>query len=261
MNILKQICDTKRREVAQQKKDTPLAALKSNYDTARTAVSFKQALSGSPTGIIAEFKRRSPVKGILNPGADAATVVGAYERAGATAVSVLTDETFFGGSFLDLQQARETVTRVPLLRKDFILDEYQVYQSKALGADAILLIAACLEKDEAARLAAVAHALNLEVLLEIHNDSELEYITGDVDVVGVNNRNLERFITDIDISLEMAGKIPARCVKISESGLSRPQSVKQLRQAGYRGFLIGELFMRTPDPGVALTQFLKKCFA
>jgi indole-3-glycerol phosphate synthase len=256
MDILKQICDTKRLEVAQQKKDTPLAALQGSYDTTRQTVSFKQALMDSPTGIIAEFKRRSPSKGWLHPEADAATVAAAYEQAGAAAVSVLTDTPFFGGSFHDFRQARAAISHIPMLRKDFIVDEYQVHQSKALGADVILLIAACLTKDDAARLAATAHALGLEVLLEIHSERELDYITDAVDVVGVNNRDLTRFVTDVDISLQLADKIPAGFVKISESGISDAQTLKQLRQGGYRGFLMGEHFMKTPEPGAALAQFL-----
>jgi indole-3-glycerol phosphate synthase len=258
MDILKQICAAKRLEVAQQKKDTPVPALERTGDpTRREAVSFKQALIDSPTGIIAEFKRRSPSRDWLHPEADAATVAAAYEQAGAAALSVLTDTPFFGGSFQDLRQARQAVRRIPVLRKDFIIDDYQVHQSKALGADAILLIAACLTPRKAARLAATARALGMEVLLEIHNERELDYITGHVDVVGVNNRDLARFVTDIDISLQLADRIPAGVVKISESGLSHPQTVKTLREAGYQGFLMGEHFMKTPDPGKALAQFLQ----
>jgi indole-3-glycerol phosphate synthase len=259
MSILQQICDNKRLEVAQQKKDIPLEALRSSYDPAEhQAVSFKKALMGSPTGIIAEFKRKSPSKGWINSDADVATVTGAYERAGAAAISVLTDASFFGGSFRDFKQARRVVSRTPVLRKDFIVDEYQIHQSKALGADVILLIAACLTKEEAARFAAIAHELGLEVLLEIHSERELDYLTAavDVDVVGVNNRDLTRFVTDVEISMQLADKIPAGYVRISESGISDPQTVRNLRQAGYRGFLMGENFMKTPDPGKALADFI-----
>ena len=257
MNILQQICEKKRHEVAQQKKDMPLEYLQNFYDlTGHQTLSFKQALLHSPSGIIAEFKRRSPSKAWIHPDADVKAVASAYEQAGAAAISVLTDESFFGGSFHDFKRVRKVVSRIPVLRKDFIVDEYQVHQSKVLGADVILLIAACLTKDEVSRFAGIAHELGLEVLLEIHSEHELDYITDAVDVVGVNNRDLTSFVTDVGISLELADKIPVRFVKISESGLSDVQTVKNLRQAGYQGFLMGENFMKTSNPGKALEEFI-----
>jgi indole-3-glycerol phosphate synthase len=257
MNILQQICDNKRLEVAQQKQDTPFERLQDFYHlTEHQTVSFKKALMDSPTGIIAEFKRKSPSKGWINPGAVAKETVKAYAEAGAAAVSILTDTAFFGGRFFDFKKARKAVEHLPFLRKDFIVDEYQVHQSKVLGADVILLIAACLTKEEVARFAAVAHELGMEVLLEIHNEHELDYLTEAVDVVGVNNRDLTRFVTDVELSLQLADKIPSGYVKISESGLSDPQTVSHLQQAGYRGFLIGENFMKTPAPGKALADFI-----
>ena len=257
MNILQQIQAKKRHEVAQQKKDMPLNYLQNFYDlTGHQTLSFKQALLHSPSGIIAEFKRRSPSKGWIHPDADVKAVASAYEQAGAAAISVLTDESFFGGSFHDFKRARKMVSKIPVLRKDFMVDEYQLHQSKVLGADVILLIAACLTKEEVSRLAGIAHELGLEVLLEIHSEHELDYITDAVDVVGVNNRDLTSFVTDVGISLELADKIPEQFVKISESGLSDVQTVENLRQASYQGFLMGENFMKASNPGKALEQFI-----
>jgi indole-3-glycerol phosphate synthase len=258
MNILQQICTQKRLEVEQQKRDLPLEYLQRFYDlTGHRPLSFKQALLDSPTGIIAEFKRKSPSKGWINPDAVARDVVQAYAEAGAAAISLLTDTPFFGGRFYDFKKARRAVDSIPFLRKDFLVDDYQVHQSKALGADAILLIAACLTPQEVSRMASLAHALGMEVLLEIHSESELDFITDAVDVVGVNNRDLTRFVTDIAISMQLADKIPAEFVRISESGLSETQTLVRLRQSGYRGFLMGENFMKTPDPGRALADFIR----
>ncbi|MDR2804298.1 MAG: indole-3-glycerol phosphate synthase TrpC [Dysgonamonadaceae bacterium] len=258
MNLLQRICDSKRLEVEQQKQDTPLDYLQRFYDLmGRRTLSFRQALLDSPSGIIAEFKRKSPSKGWINPNAVAKDVVREYAGAGAAAVSILTDTEFFGGRFFDFKKARKAVDSIPFLRKDFLVDEYQIHQSKALGADVVLLIAACLTQEEVARFAGVAHELGMEVLLEIHSESELDYITEAVDVVGVNNRDLTRFVTDAVVSLQLADKIPAEMVKISESGLSEVQTVRTLRQAGYQGFLMGENFMKTPDPGRALADFIR----
>ncbi|GAP73193.1 indole-3-glycerol phosphate synthase [Candidatus Symbiothrix dinenymphae] len=242
MNILEQICANKRLEVDEQKHNN---------------VSFKAALQHSDTGIIAEFKRRSPSKGWINAHADVASIVSGYAAAGAAAISVLTDEQFFGGSITDFQEARCVIEDIPLLRKDFIVDEFQVYQSRVMGADVILLIAACLTKAEVARFAALAHELDMEVLLEIHNADELAYITPAIDVVGINNRDLTTFSTDIRHTIEMAHQLPEGLVKISESGLSDPQTVVQLRQTGIQGFLMGETFMKTPNPPQTLKTFIK----
>jgi indole-3-glycerol phosphate synthase len=259
MQILDTICRSKRLEIALQKEATPLSDLKNSLNLkSRKKVSFKQALSGSETGIIAEFKRKSPSKGWINQEEDVASIVRSYEEAGAAAISCLTDEPFFGGSFDDFRKAREVIAGIPLLRKDFILDEYQLYQSKLMDADVILLIAACLTADEIARFTAIAHALDMEVLLEIHDKLELAYICADVDVIGVNNRNLKTFVTDIRHTIELANHIPDRFLKISESGLSRPETVIELRQAGFKGFLMGENFMKTTDPGESLREFIRK---
>ena len=253
MHILDTICHNKRLEIARQKEAIPYPMT----GDVRKKVSFKQALVNSNSGIIAEFKRKSPTKGWINPDADVTKVVQSYEAAGAAAISCLTDEPFFGGSFTDFEKARETVRQIPLLRKDFILDEYQIYQSKAMGADVILLIAACLSSEEIARFTSIAHDLDMEVLLEIHEESELSSICLDADVIGINNRNLKTFVTDVRHTLDLASKISDRFLKISESGLSDPETVIQLHQAGFRGFLMGESFMKTADPGETLREFIK----
>ena len=259
MHILDAICRSKRLEIARQKETTPLADLKNSLNfQPRKKVSFKQALSNSASGIIAEFKRNSPSKGWINQEADAAQIVRSYEEAGAAAISCLTDEPFFGGSFTDFAKARAAIKQIPLLRKDFILDEYQLYQSKLMGADVVLLIAACLTTDEIIRFTAIAHALDMEVLLEIHDETELVSICPDMDVIGVNNRNLKTFVTDIRHTIELASRIPGQFLKISESGISSPETVIELRQAGFRGFLMGENFMKTSNPGESLREFIRK---
>ena len=219
--------------------------------------SMKRALAQSSTGIIAEFKRKSPSKGWINKDASPEEVTAAYAANGASALSILTDTPFFGGSLKDLRDARPGVN-IPILRKDFIIDEYQLYQAKIVGADAILLIAAALEKEECAFLAGKAHELGLEVLLEIHSEKELEYVNSTIDMVGVNNRNLGTFVTDIENSFRLASALPKDTLLVSESGISSPDTVKRLRQAGFRGFLIGENFMKTDNPGKALGEFIKQ---
>jgi len=258
MNILETICQSKRIEIERQKEAIPLSDMKdlSDYQF-RKKISFRQALLESPSGIIAEFKRKSPSKGWIHPEADVTHIVRSYKSAGVAAISCLTDEPFFGGSIADFRKAREIVN-IPLLRKDFILDEYQLYQSKAIGADVVLLIAACLTKEAIARFTTLAHDLDMEVLIEIHEESELSSIPPDADVVGINNRNLKTFITDIQYSLDLVNRIPDNYIKISESGISSPETVNQLRQAGFLGFLMGENFMKTEEPGEALREFIKE---
>jgi len=259
MHILDTICRSKRLEIERQKELSPLSALKNSLNNRqRSKVSFKQALAGSKSGIIAEFKRKSPSKGWINQDADVAQVVRSYEIAGAAAISCLTDEPFFGGSFNDFEKARTVIEKIPLLRKEFILDEYQLYQSKLMGADVILMIAACLTAEEIARFTAISHELDMEVLLEIHDEAELTCICPDVDVIGVNNRNLKTFVTDIQHTIDLSSRIPEHFLKISESGISHPETVIQLRQAGFCGFLMGENFMKTNDPGESLREFILK---
>ncbi len=252
MNILDRIIINKRDEVARLvgQNDGSFGPF-----AERSVISFKNALQNSDTGIIAEFKRKSPSKGWISPCADCPAIIGSYEKSGATALSVLTDSLFFGGDCQDLISVRPLVN-LPLLRKDFLIDPIQVYQSKAIGADVILLIAAALSKEQVKSMAVLAHQLGLEVLLEIHSNDELDHLCAEIDVVGVNNRNLNTFVTSVDISFELAAKIPDKFLKISESGLSEPKIVKSLREAGFQGFLMGEHFMKEEAPGSALNQFI-----
>ena len=258
-DILQDIIANKRIEVERQKQAVRLQTLLGlgGERLEHPARSMRAALAASSSGIIAEFKRKSPSKGWLHPDAAIADVLPAYEKGGASACSVLTDSNFFGGSLGDLCKARSLVG-LPLLRKDFIIDEYQLYQACIVGADAVLLIAAALRKEQCSMLAAKAHELKLEVLLEIHSEQELEYIEDNIDMVGVNNRNLGTFHTDVENSFRLAEKLPKEMLLVSESGISSPQTVRQLRAAGFRGFLIGENFMKTPQPGNALKEFISK---
>jgi indole-3-glycerol phosphate synthase len=255
MNILDAIIKQKRTEVAEKQKLIPVEVVKQSEYFTRQVFSMKQSLlDPSKTGIIAEFKRKSPSKGNINQVADVVHVTEAYTKNGASALSVLTDEHFFGGSPNDLVRAR--VNKLPIIRKDFIIDEYQVVESKAMGADAILLIAACLSPLEVKQLAEFAVLIGLEVLLELHDESELEHICDKIDLVGINNRNLKTFDVDIDRSLAMAAKIPSGKIKIAESGISTVENIRLFRKNGFSGFLIGENFMKQENPGVAFEQFV-----
>ncbi len=256
MNILDKIIEHKRGEVAQSKKNVSVATLESTVSFGRPVISISKSLSqpGS-TGIIAEFKRRSPSKGMINANADVVDVTSAYAFNGAAALSVLTDSHFFGGSKEDLEAAR--VNNIAILRKDFIVDEYQLVEAKSMGADVILLIAACLTPADVKRLASFAKSLGLEVLLEIHNEDELIHICDDCDVVGVNNRDLKTFTVDVNRSIELSEKIPANKIKISESGITDTDTIHKLRSAGYKGFLMGESFMKQNDPAIAFASFVQ----
>lgn len=255
-DILSEIIANKRFEVDLQKQAISIEQLQEGITETPPAHSMKQALIASTSGIIAEFKRRSPSKGWIQQDARPEEVVPAYATAGAAALSILTDEKFFGGSLKDIRTARPLV-QIPILRKDFIIDEYQLYQAKIVGADAVLLIAAALEQDKCNELAEKAHSLGMEVLLEIHSTEEISYINKGVDMIGINNRNLGTFFTDVENSFRLAGQLPQDSVLVSESGISDPETVKRLRKAGFRGFLIGETFMRTPQPGMSLQNFLE----
>lgn len=255
MDILETIIVAKRTEVARQKEAVSSEMLLKSEQLLRRPRSLSQALAESSTGIIAEFKRRSPSKGNIHPQAQVEEIVPLYEQSGASAISILTDEPFFGGSPTDFCRARKLVT-CPLLRKEFIIDEYQILQSREMGADAILLIAAALTREACSRFVRLAHELSLEVLLEIHAEPELEYLSCGADMVGVNNRNLGTFVTEVENSFRLAEQLPADTVRVSESGISSPETVVRLRQAGYRGFLMGENFMKEPNPGAALQRFI-----
>jgi indole-3-glycerol phosphate synthase len=253
MNILEKIVARKKEELKLRKTQVSLEQLQQMPHFTRPTYSAKAFLEDkSRTGIIAEFKRQSPSKGVINGTADVVAVTGAYAQS-ASAVSVLTDTDFFGGRSEDLMAAR--VHEIPLLRKDFMVDPYQVYEAKAMGADLILLIAACLEVDQVREIASLAHLLGLEVLLEIHDASELGHICEEVDMVGVNNRNLKTFEVSIQTSLDLISKIPKDKPAIAESGISNVDTIVTLRAAGFKGFLIGENFMKEANPSVAFADF------
>ena len=255
-DILQEIVATKRAEIDRRKRETDLQALYRQAETPRaTRHSLQEALRSSSTGIISEFKRRSPSKGWINRDADVQSVVRAYQQAGATALSVLTDTPYFGGTDDDLRAARQACS-LPILRKDFTIDEFQLVESRVLGADAVLLIAAALTREQCRRFAEIAHQLELEVLLEIHDQSELDYYSEYVDVLGVNNRNLGSFHTDVANSFRLIEQMPQEATPISESGISNPDTVKELRAIGFKGFLIGENFMKTEAPGDSLKSFI-----
>lgn len=257
MNILDTIVAKKKEEVAARKALKSSAALEKEVFFTRPTLSLVQSLvHPERTGIIAEFKRKSPSKGVINGQADVVEVTNAYTKYGASGLSVLTDESFFGGNSDDLIKAR--VNEIPVLRKDFIIDEYQITEARAIGADVILLIAACLTPQEVQQLAAFAKSLQLEVLLEIHDETELGHICDETDLVGVNNRNLKTFKVDINTSLRLISHMPAHKPGVAESGISSPEAIKTLKEAGFKGFLIGENFMKQPLPSVAFADFVKQ---
>jgi indole-3-glycerol phosphate synthase len=254
MNILEQIVAHKRKEVDLRKKEVGLKELeKGRYFEHATLSLRKSVLDKNKTGIIAEYKRKSPSKGIINNRDSVEAVTKAYSGYGASGISVLTDYHFFGGSLDDLIGAGDN--GVPLLRKDFMIDEYQLVEAKAYGADVILLIAACLSPQRVKELAKEAKKLNLEVLLELHDESELDHICEAVDLVGVNNRNLKNFEVDLEHSVRLAEKIGDGFIKVAESGINDVKNIKYLRQYGFQGFLIGEYFMKQPSPMQAFKNF------
>lgn len=256
-DILSEIIANKRKEVDLQKQAISIEQLSEGISDLLPTRSMKQAIASSPTGIIAEFKRRSPSKGWIKENARPEEIVPAYAASGASAVSILTDEIFFGGTLRDIRTVRPLIN-LPILRKDFIIDEYQLYQARIVGADAVLLIAAALEQTQCRALADKAHELGLEVLLEIHNTDELPYIYKDIDMVGINNRNLGSFHTDVANSFRLAEQLPQDTILVSESGISQPVTVSKLHDAGFRGFLIGETFMRTEKPAETLKEFISQ---
>ena len=258
MNILDKIIADKRNEVALKKQlisaedldRYPLFGYKTN--------SLVTALRNSTSGIIAEHKRRSPSKSVINQGLNVQDVASGYENAGVCGMSVLTDGKYFGGALDDLVLARASV-KMHLLRKEFIIDEYQILEAKAYGADVILLIAAVLTRDEIKSFSELAKSLGLDVLLEVHNLEELERsIMPSLDMLGVNNRNLKTFEVSTEISKQLSEKIPSDFVKVSESGISSVEVIKDLKNYGYQGFLIGENFMKTNDPGKSASQFIQE---
>jgi indole-3-glycerol phosphate synthase len=259
MNILDKIVATKKTEVANQKKVMPVSKLEKYPLFGRKCNSLKERLlKENSSGIIAEFKQKSPSKGEINYSVKVEQVTKDYVAAGVAGLSVLTDFEYFGGTMANLSKARETNPGIPILRKDFMIDEYQIVEAKAFGADVILLIAACLGKEQAVQLAKKAKELGLEVLMEIHNEKELETVNDFVDIVGVNNRNLQTFDVDVENSVTLSELIPEQFVKISESGLAGAETIKYLRKNGFKGFLIGETFMKTDNPGAACKQLISE---
>lgn len=263
-DILSQIVADKVVEVARAQESLPAEELRARaLASPAPSRSFSGALAASQSGIIAEFKRRSPSKGWIHENVKPQQVVPLYAAGGAAALSILTDGKYFGGELDFIRQMRPLVD-IPILRKDFIISEYQLLEAREAGADAVLLIAACLSLEECCRLAACAHSLGLEVLLEVHSAAELPYLQAKPDAVGVNNRNLGTFHTDVQNSFNILEELKAAArqsgvsVLVSESGISSPDTVKRLREVGYRGFLMGENFMKHADPGAALSAFVKE---
>lgn len=258
MTILDKIIENKRKEVSLLAESTSVKSLENSEFFKRDIISLsKSLLDRNKSGIIAEFKRKSPSKGVLNSYSSVKEVTSGYFRDGASGISVITDYQFFGGTNIDISSIREK-SQFPILRKDFIIDEYQIIESKSIGADVILLIAAVLGKKEILNLSGLARSLGLEVLLEIHEYDELDKVNQHINIIGVNNRNLKTFEVKTDVSEVLAEKIPDEFLKISESGISSIQVLKKLRLCGYNGFLIGEKFMSSPDPMKAFAEFVSE---
>lgn len=262
-DILQTIVARKRQELDLWDQTLPLRRLMAMVDEKmkdekQPPVSMRRALMQSDTGIIAEFKRKSPSRGWIKREGSAGVIPLAYQKAGAAALSILTDAKFFGGSDGFVTEARKTGVTLPVLYKNFVVSEYQILQARLCGASAVLLIAADLTREECRTLLRTARGLGMEALLEMHGEDELDYADLEPDMYGINNRNLGTFVTDVDNSFRMAERLPAGVCKVSESGISGPHTVRQLRQAGFNGFLIGECFMRHDDPGLALQQFISQ---
>jgi indole-3-glycerol phosphate synthase len=257
MNILDRIVIDKRKEVDLRKSIIPISQLETSKLFHRNTFSLANRLRTSNSGIIAEHKRRSPSKSVINQGLSVQDVASGYEKAGVCGISVLTDSKYFGGSLDDLVMARASCD-VPLLRKEFIIDEYQIIEAKAYGADVILLIAAILERHEIKQFSELAKSLELNVLLEVHNEDELQKsLLPSIDMLGVNNRDLKTFTVSLETSKVLSAKIPEDFVKVSESGISTSSAIQELQPYGYKGFLIGENFMKTDNPGRAAEQFIQ----
>lgn len=258
MTILDRILKDKKAEVAELRRRTSFSDLEKSCFYRRDTLSLSQFITDpGRTGIIAEFKRRSPSGGILNRDASPGCVAKGYADSGASGLSILTDYKYFGGSCDDLREARE-INSIPVLRKDFIIDEIQVTEAKAAGADAILLIAAALERERICDLSSLARSLGMEIVFEIHDERELEKINEHINITGINNRNLKTMITDTEISVRLAEKIPQGMLKISESGISDPATILKLRKSGFDGFLVGETFMRSSDPSARFREFVEE---
>lgn len=259
MDILSEIIANKKKEVAAQKELYPVKLLeKSVFFEGEPVSLIKYLKRADKSGIIAEIKRKSPSKGVINAHVSIERTSIGYMQAGASGLSILTDKHYFGGSSEDLKVAR-SFNFCPILRKDFMIDEYQVIEAKSLGADVILLIASVLDKKEIEKLGGLAQSLGMQVLLEVHNEEELvRSISEKVNLIGVNNRDLKTFKTDVQTSFDLADKIPSEFLKVSESGLSDPKTIKDLKDSGYLGFLMGETFMKNGRPERAAKEFIKQ---
>jgi len=260
MTILDKIIAFKKREITKIKSEISVQKLVKSPLFKRTPISLKASLlSENSTGIIAEFKRQSPSKGIINDQVSVTDVTNGYLNAKVAAQSILTDISFFGGSMADLMEARTVNTTTPILRKDFIVDGFQIVEAKAIGADAILLIASCLTASQLKNYGTLATDLGLEVLYEVHTQAELDKINDlDNKIIGINNRNLKTFTVDLENSISLSQQIPDSCVKVSESGISDPRVITGLKEYGFKGFLIGETFMKEEDPGIACQDFINQ---
>ncbi len=256
--MLEKIVAERKKTVSQLKQIVPAEAWEMMLLFAKECPSLKESLLDEElTGIIAEFKRASPSKGIINDKADVFDVVFEYEKNGASGISILTEPLFFKGNNDDILSVAESLV-TPILRKDFIIDEYQILESKAIGADVILLIAACLTTKQVRQFASLAKSIGMEVLLELHDEDEIGHICEETEIIGINNRSLKTFEVDIDRSLRMAEQIPANKIKVAESGISSVEDILLFRQNGYKGFLIGENFMKAENPGEAFKKFVNQ---
>ncbi|AZI20503.1 indole-3-glycerol phosphate synthase TrpC [Chryseobacterium taklimakanense] len=255
MNILDKIIATKKQEIAASQKLKSFSELKDSEFFGRKTFSLKQNLKNK-SGIIAEFKRKSPSKGIINAYSEIKDVVRSYENNGASTISILTDQEYFGGSSADILAVRNSV-EIPILRKDFMVDEFQFYEAKAMGADVVLLIAACLSPAQVHEFTELSHQLGLEVLLEIHTEKELRHFNPNIDLVGINNRNLKNFEVDLQHSVDLKNLLPENVLSVAESGIYSKEDFTFLKEKGFDGFLMGEYFMKNENPGYAFAEFVK----
>ncbi len=254
MTILDTIIKRKREEIAISKAEISIENLKNSKFFGRKSFSLKESLKNK-SGIIAEFKRQSPSKGIINDRVQPLEVASAYENFGASGISILTDRDFFGGSFDDILNVRKHIN-IPILRKDFMVDEYQFYEAKSIGADAVLLIAACLSPDQVQEFTELAHDLDMEVLLEIHTEEELKHFNTRIDLVGINNRNLKDFKVDLQHSVLLKDQLPKEVLSVAESGIYHIDDFKYLKEKGFDGFLMGEYFMKNENPADKFAEFI-----
>ena len=258
MKILDKIVEDKKIEINKLLSNSSISKLENSHLFSRKCISLKESIKNNNSGIICEFKRRSPSNQNINYISSLSDVVSGYEEAGAAGLSILTNKKYFDGDTQDIIDIRD-ISNLPILRKEFIISEYQVIEAKSIGSDAILLIASILSEEEVIGYSSLAKSIGLEVLLEIHSEDELYKISGDdIDIVGVNNRNLDTLEIDLNNSIELYGKIPSKFVKISESGISEVESILKLKELGYNGFLIGEKFMKTNNPMESAYDFIKK---